>query len=161
MFEMNIHILLVGDGPAYPELKNFARQNGIIEKGVTFTGAVARKEIPKYMAAFDIAIQPNVTDYACPIKLVEYISMQKAIIAPDKPNIREILKNDYQGLFQANDFDDMAKTIMRVADSKNIIQKLKTKSENIFYDRGYMWIQNAKKTLALLNEKKHIIHNKN
>jgi glycosyltransferase involved in cell wall biosynthesis len=161
MFEMNIHILLVGDGPAYPELKNFACQNGIIKKGVTFTGAVARKEVPKYMAAFDIAIQPNVTDYACPIKLVEYISMQKAIIAPNKPNIKEILKNDYQGLFQANDFDDMAKTIIRVGDSKNLIRKLETKSAAIFRERGYMWIQNAKKTLALLNERNHMIHYKN
>ena len=147
---MNFHILLVGDGPAYPELENYAHQNDIIEKGVTFTGAVARNMVPKYIAAFDIAIQPDVTDYACPIKLIEYMGMRKAIVAPDKENITEILTDKYRGLFNANNFDNMARTIIHIAKSKKHMEELGVESEKILYQNNYIWVHNAKKTLEQL-----------
>ena len=59
---------------------------------VRFVGAVDRKELPRYLAAFDIALQPSAVAYACPLKLVEYMAMGKAIIAPDQPNIRELIR---------------------------------------------------------------------
>lgn len=150
MLEKNIHLLLVGDGPAYADLESFARQNGIFETGITFAGPVPRKDVPKYIAAFDIALQPDVTDYASPIKLFEYMGMGKGIIAPDKKNIKEIVKNDYGGLFAAGDWDDMAKTIFKYAHSGNKIIEFGKMSRRILVENKYFWIDNARKAVALV-----------
>jgi glycosyltransferase involved in cell wall biosynthesis len=42
--------------------------------------------------------------YACPLKLLEYMAAGRAIVAPDQPNLREILQHDRTALlFEAGD----------------------------------------------------------
>lgn len=150
MKEKNIHLLLVGDGPAYKDLEVYARQNGILGTGVTFTGPVPRDDIPGYIAAFDLALQPDVTDYASPIKMFEYMAMGKGVIAPDKDNIREIVKNGYNALFRAGDWNDMGTIILEYTQSKEKAQELGEQAKNILYENQYLWRENARRTLALL-----------
>ena len=149
MGKKNIHLLLVGDGPAYKDLEAYARKNVILEKGVTLTGPVVRKGIPGYIAAFDLALQPDVTDYASPIKLFEYMAMEKGVIAPNKDNIKEIVGNAYKALFKAGDWDDMARTILKYAQSKQQAIKLGKQAQNIVYKNQYLWLENARKSLDL------------
>ncbi|MCP4671241.1 MAG: glycosyltransferase family 4 protein [Desulfobacula sp.] len=150
MFGNNIHLLLVGDGPAYDSLVHIAKENKILDSGVTFTGPIERQCIPEYIAAFDLALQPDVTDYASPIKLFEYISMGKGVIAPDKENITEILGRAYPGLFKARDWNSMGEVICRCADSDNMINELSQLSYEIFLENRYLWTENARKTLNML-----------
>jgi len=150
MKEKNIHILLVGDGPAYKDLEAYARENGILEKGVTFTGPVARKDIPSYIAAFDIALQPDVTDYASPIKLFEYMAMGKGVIAPNKDNIKEIVGETYEALFESGDWDNMARTILEYTQSKQKTKELGEQARSIVYENQYLWLENARRSLDLL-----------
>jgi glycosyltransferase involved in cell wall biosynthesis len=150
MQEKNIHLLLIGDGPAYEDLESYARENGIIGTGVTFTGPVPRSEVPSYIAAFDLALQPDVTDYASPIKLFEYMAMGKGVIAPNKDNIKEILGHGYKALFEAVNWDDMARTILKYAQSKQQAIELGEQAQNIIYENQYLWMENARRSLALL-----------
>lgn len=150
MKEKNIHLLLVGDGPAYKDLEAYACENGMLEKGVTLTGPVARKDIPSYIAAFDLALQPDVTDYASPIKLFEYMAMGKGVIAPNKDNIKEIVGETYEALFKSGDWDDMAKTILEYAQSKQKTKELGEQARSIVYENQYLWLENARRTLGLL-----------
>jgi len=150
MKEKNIHLLLVGDGPAYNDLEAYARENGILGKGVTLTGSVARKDIPIYIAAFDLALQPDVTDYASPIKLFEYMAMGKGVIAPNKDNIKEIVGHGYKALFKAGDWDDMARSILEYAQLKQKTKELGEQTRNILHKNQYLWLENARRTLALL-----------
>ena len=149
MGKKNIHLLLVGDGPAYKDLEAYIRENGILEKGVTLTGPVARKNIPRYIAAFDLALQPDVTDYASPIKLFEYMAMGKGVIASNKDNIKEIVGNAYEALFEAGNWEDMARTILKYAQSKQQAIELGKQAKNIVYENQYLWIENARRSLAL------------
>ena len=142
--------MLVGDGPAYRDLEAYARENGILEKGVILTGPVARMDIPSYIAAFDLALQPDVTDYASPIKLFEYIAMGKGVIAPNKDNIKEIVGETYEALFKSGDWDDMARTILEYAQSKQQTIELGKQAKNVVYENQYLWIENARKSLDLL-----------
>jgi len=151
MKEKNIHLLLVGDGPAYKDLEAYARENGILGKGVTLTGSVARKDIPSYIAAFDLALQPDVTDYASPIKLFEYMAMGKGVIAPNKDNIKEIVGDAYKALFKAGDWDNMARIILEYAQSKEKTIELGERARNIIHENQYLWLENARRTLGLLN----------
>ncbi|MFY9514104.1 MAG: glycosyltransferase family 4 protein [Rubrivivax sp.] len=83
-------LLVVGDGPARADLEQLARELGITER-VRFTGVVPRDQVPAFVAAFDIALQPAVVPYASPLKLFEYLALGKAIVAPRQPNIEEVL----------------------------------------------------------------------
>ena len=46
------------------------------------------------ISAFDIVLQPGVNAYASPLKTYEYMALGRAIVAPETPNMREILSQD-------------------------------------------------------------------
>lgn len=100
--EANVHVLIVGDGPARETLEKQAAEGGVSDR-VHFTGIVSREEIPAYIAAFDIALQPAVTPYASPLKLFEYLAMAKVVLAPDTENIREAVEEGINGILFSPD----------------------------------------------------------
>src|SRR5260221_3869310 len=57
---LDLHILVVGDGPARDELQNHARARDIADR-LTITGIVERDDIARHVAAFDIAVLPGLT----------------------------------------------------------------------------------------------------
>ena len=61
-------------------------------------------QVPDWVAAFDIALQPAVVPYASPLKLMEYLVLGKAIIAPRTPNLLEVLRDGENALL----FDEAA-----------------------------------------------------
>ena len=86
-----LDLTVVGDGPARGDLESLAAELGLADR-VRFTGLATRDEIPRLVAGFDIALQPASVPYASPLKLFEYMAAGQAIIAPDQPNIREVLE---------------------------------------------------------------------
>lgn len=107
----DLALLIVGDGDARKGLERQAAKLGV-ERSIIFTGVVQREDVPAHLAAFDIALQPAVTAYASPLKLVEYMAAARPIVAPDAPNIRETLsaedaflikEGDQAGLYAALD----------------------------------------------------------
>ena len=96
----DVFFLLVGDGPAVPELKTQAKRLSF-EKQFEATGLVKREEMPYWLDQMDIALQPAVTPWASPLKMIEYLAKGLAIVAPSSANIKELLCNNNSLLFQA------------------------------------------------------------
>lgn len=151
MVEKNIALMLVGDGPAMDVLKHLSQTAGFKENEVIFTGAVPREKIPEHIATFDLCLQPDVTDYASPMKIFEYIAMGRGIIAPAKENICEILGDDYPGLFEPGDFKDMANKIIQFAALRENAVRLGTLVAEKLEANRYFWIENARRSLNLLH----------
>jgi glycosyltransferase involved in cell wall biosynthesis len=84
---------LVGDGPARAGLEAQAARLGVADR-VTITGIVPRDQVFAQVRAFDVAVQPDVVAYASPLKLIEYMALGLTVVAPDRPNIRELLSDD-------------------------------------------------------------------
>ena len=84
----NIILLIVGDGPASEKLKKKANLLNISNK-LHITGVVEREVIPEWIDQFDIALQPAVTPWASPLKLIEYLAKEKQL----SPQIQTILEN--------------------------------------------------------------------
>ena len=148
----HLHFLLVGDGPAIPALQKQVTQLKI-EDYVTFTGPVEREKIPEYIAAFDIALQPDVTEYASPIKLFEYLAMAKPIIAPDKNNIREIVENGKQALlYTPGDVQQMSELISLLYRDELLRKSLAEAGLRLIHERGYFWENNAQKVIDLIRK---------
>ncbi len=144
------HLLLVGDGPALPDLRARAGELGVASR-VTFAGSVPHDEIPQYIAAMDIAVQPSAPEYACPMKLFEYMAMGKCIIAPDQPNIREILEDGATGLLvRPRDSGALKEAIHRAVSDPALRARVGGGARAALYRRGFLWEENARRALSLL-----------
>jgi len=148
--EKGVRLLLVGDGPAYLDLYRYAENHGLLSD-VIFTGSVKRQEIPAHIAAMDIAVQPSATEYACPMKIFEYMAMGKCIVAPDQPNIREILKDQVTGfLFKPENKEALKLTLLELLDhpvEKGVVGQ---QAHETIFERGFLWEANAQRTLDLV-----------
>ena len=86
-------LVLVGEGPAEEGLRAAAGEAGVSGR-VVFAGRRPHSAIPGLLPAFDIALVPAINAYASPLKLQEYMAAGIAILAPDQPNLREVLTHD-------------------------------------------------------------------
>ena len=73
-----------------------------IQELVVFVGVVNQPTVAQYLAASDIlAIPDTVTDEtASPLKLFEYMAMQRVVVCPDMPALREIVGSEGAYLFE-------------------------------------------------------------
>lgn len=139
------HLLIVGDGPVRAELEALASDLGIADH-VTFTGVVHRDAVPQFVAAFDIALQPAVVAYASPLKLMEYLVLGKAIIAPDTPNLREVLCDGENALlFESEAVGALEKALTQLCADAELRQRLAEGARATIARLELTWSGNARR----------------
>ena len=132
--------------------KRRPRRLGIAPR-VVFTGIVPRDEIPSYVSTFDIALQPAVVAYASPLKLFEYLALGRAIVAPDQPNIREVLDDGVNALlFDTRDPDGLTDAIDRLTGDDVLRERLARGARLSIAQRGLTWARNAERVVALFDD---------
>ena len=147
----NWHLLLVGDGPARAELEDKAAALNIADR-MTITGVVDRRDIPAYVATFDVALQPDVVDYASPLKLFEYLALGKAILAPNRENIREILTdNENALLFDPADRNEFSRQLSRLCCSNDAREELGQRAFETIEAQNLYWEHNAEIIVSLFD----------
>lgn len=138
-------LTIVGDGPARADLEALAATLGIAGR-VRFTGVIGHKDVPAAVAGFDIALQPRVTAYPSPLKIFDYMAAGRAIVAPDQPNIREILRNNETALlFDPADPDALWRAVRRLATDAALRQRLGAAARAELIRRDYTWAGNARR----------------
>ncbi len=90
----NTRLMYVGSGELEEEVKQFAKEHDILDK-VIITGWVDNVE--KYIPAFDIAVLPSKWE-GFGLVLIEYMACNKPIIATNVGGIKDIIKNEENGL---------------------------------------------------------------
>lgn len=143
----NAHLLVVGDGPVRQTLEAQARQLGLADR-VSFTGVVHRDQVPAHVAAFDVALQPAVTPYASPLKLMEYLVLGKAIVAPATPNLEEILDDGENALlFDETRPESMTAALTRVCADGDLRQRLAHGAQQTVTRLDLTWTGNARRVV--------------
>lgn len=144
-----LELVIVGDGPAIPALRAQAEASGIADR-VRFAGLVAHETIPAVIATFDIALVPRVVAYASPLKLFEYMAAEKAIVAPDQANIREVLVNGETALlFDPAAPDGMWQAIQALAADAAASRRLGAAARTEIARKDYSWRGNAARVVRL------------
>ncbi len=143
------HLLVVGDGPVREALEQQARRLGLADR-VTFTGVIHRDLVPAHVAAFDVALQPAVTPYASPLKLMEYLVLGKAVVAPATPNLLEVLTHEDNALL----FDEAVPTGMqdaltRLCTDDSLRERLAVAAHDTIDRLSLTWTGNARRVVAL------------
>jgi len=138
-----IRLVVAGDGPARPALEQQAQTLGV-ENLVQFIGVQQRRDIPGLICSFDIALQPRAVAYASPLKLFEYMAAGRAIVAPDQPNIREILSDRENAiLFDPEEPAAIWQAIRRLAGDPGLRERLGRAAQLALQARDYTWPANA------------------
>ncbi len=138
-------LTVVGDGPVRAELEALAAELGLGTR-VHFTGVVPHAQVPDAVAAFDVALQPKVTSYASPLKIFDYMAASRAIVAPDQPNIREILThNETALLFDPADPQAMWQAIATLVADPALRDRLGRAARAALERHDYTWAGNARR----------------
>ena len=147
-----IALQVVGEGPALPGLARLAVELGI-EGQVHFTGLAERDRIPGLVAGFDIALQPAAVGYASPLKVFEYMAAGRAIVAPDQPNIREVLAHERTALlFPPGDAAAMWAAVARLAGDAALRGTLGAAARAEAIRRDFTWAGNARRVVEMAGQ---------
>lgn len=147
--ESSRHLLVVGDGPVRAALEQQARELNISHR-VSFTGIVGRDDVARYVAAFDIALQPAVVAYASPLKLFEYLALGKAIVGPAQPNLMEILKDGHNAvLFDPEHSHGLPQAISRLCEDVTLRQSIGNNAHKTITEQKLTWNANATRATDL------------
>jgi glycosyltransferase involved in cell wall biosynthesis len=142
-------LLLIGDGPARPALETLIDRLGL-RGHVVITGAVPHAAVPDYLALVDVAVQPAANEYCCPMKVIEYMGMAKPILAPDQPNLSELVGHDREGLlFRPGDTPALAAELARLMTDPGLRARLGPAARASVDARGFLWSANAARVVAM------------
>lgn len=147
-----LSLVVVGEGPARQDLERLAAELGVSER-VRFTGLAERGEIPRLISGFDIALQPAAVPYASPLKVIEYMAAGRAIVAPDQPNLRELLEDGRTALL----FDPgrqpagqaMWEAVLRLAQDSRLRARIGAAAQDEVAARDLTWSGNARRVVML------------
>ena len=150
-----LRLLIVGSGPSFPSVQARVHSLGLDDR-VILTGPVAHEDVPAHIAALDIALQPRATAYACPMKLLEYMAMARCIVAPDQPNIKELLSEGVSArLFTPEDYRSLTDLIFELMDRPALRAALGRHARQTVVDRNLSWRANAARAIGLLGAEQH------
>lgn len=149
--EYNLHLLVIGDGPARTEIEQCANSLGVADR-LTFTGVVTREQVPALSMAFDIALQTALVPYASPLCLFEYLALSKAIVAPDQANHHEILADGVNAMLYAPaDPNGIENALDALCLDPNLRAKVASAAQRVIPCKQLTWAQHAKKVAVLFS----------
>lgn len=98
----NIVLFLLGTGPIVSNLKALI-QNEDVQDNVIIHDPIAHLEVPKFISISDVCIVPlphhPYWRFQSPLKLLEYLAMEKAVILTDIPAHRAIIGEAKCGVY--------------------------------------------------------------
>jgi glycosyltransferase involved in cell wall biosynthesis len=129
-----------------------------IEAHVTIQPAVPHHEVPALIAESDICIAPlglndrNVTQGACPIKVLEYMASSRPLIASNMPIVRELVREDVDALlFSPNDPDDLARQVVTLLNDFELSKQLSDSATERALSK-FTWHESQKKLLKVYDK---------
>ncbi|MEJ5203329.1 MAG: glycosyltransferase family 4 protein [Anaerolineales bacterium] len=137
-----VRLVLVGDGETRPMIQEIVRENNISDK-VIFTGRVPHKVISNYLYFADILVAPyprmETPIWHSPMKLFEYMSSGKAIVASRAGQIGEIVEDGQTGLLvEPGDSDETAEAMLRLLSDSSLRERIGRNAKELV-NREYTW----------------------
>ena len=131
--------LLIGEGAHLETLKRLAKEKGVSDR-VIFTGPVENHQLPDYLSAADIFVQPSIGHEAFGITLLEAMACGLPVVASDNGGMKEIVKEGVNGaLFPIGDIEQMIIKIKSVG--------ISTPDPRPFVLENYTWRMSVDKLL--------------
>jgi glycosyltransferase involved in cell wall biosynthesis len=148
-----VRLMLIGDGQAMQDLQQLVRDYELTDS-VFFTGPLPHDKVPEYLDLIDIAVQPAANEYCCPMKILEYMALGKAIVAPRQENIRELLREgDEAQYFAPGDANGLAEALRALVNDPGKATDMGRRAREAVSRRGYLWTANAERVLEMVEQR--------
>ena len=157
--QKNVRLQIVGRGRSRQRktLSKQIRKTGL-EGSVVVRPPVPHHEVPALIAEADICVAPlglndrNVTQGACPIKVLEYMAASRPLVASNMPIVRELVREDVDALlFSPNDPDDLAYKVLMLLDD-DVLSKQLAESASARALKKFTWHESQKKLLKVYSK---------
>jgi glycosyltransferase involved in cell wall biosynthesis len=146
----SVYLLIVGDGPIWEKLDKKIQEAGLSECS-KITGRIAHEQIADYVSLFDVAVSPKATFYSSPMKVVEYMSMGKAVVAPDSENLIDMIDDGENGiLFEKDSIASLTDTLKILIDSAELRQQM-GQNARTKVEKRLNWEWNAREVIKMVN----------
>jgi glycosyltransferase involved in cell wall biosynthesis len=147
--QKNLKVLLVGDGPALPQIDALVKRLGL-QKLVECTGFVPSGDVPRYISCMDICLMPDSNEHGSPIKIFEYMAMGKPVVAPRYSPIEEIIEDGKTGiLFKAHDKMGLCHAVQTLLNDGGLRNRLGAAAREYVLSH-HSWDANAQRVLSIL-----------
>lgn len=97
----NLHLMLVGDGPEYDNLRDRVHYMRL-ESRVHFTGMVPYEQLPKYLALADAFVTASVTEVH-PLSVIEAMAAGLPVLGIRSPGVGDIVEDGVTGYLVENE----------------------------------------------------------
>jgi glycosyltransferase involved in cell wall biosynthesis len=145
------HLCVVGEGPGTAALLAAADRAGTRER-VHLAGPFPHARIPSLLPAFDLGLVPAINPYASPLKLHEYMAAGLAIVAPDQPNLREVLVHGENALLVApGDGAALAAALAELVRDAALSRRLGAAARATIEARDLTWRGNVRRILRAVS----------
>lgn len=95
-------LFLLGEGDGVSILERITKEESLQDR-VRFHSKVDYVDVPRFIAMSDVAIVPLADSpnwrFQCPLKLLEYLAMEKVVIVTDIPAHREVIGESKSGIY--------------------------------------------------------------
>lgn len=139
----NAFFFLIGDGESRPLTESLFAEKGL-QKDYLITGFLPFSAVPIRLAACDVLVAPSVSNpkgdfFNSPVKLFEYMSMGKPIVATKVGQQSEVFRHEYNALLvEEKNPSQLAEAISRIYLDKELRKALSKNSRDEVMSK-YTW----------------------
>jgi glycosyltransferase involved in cell wall biosynthesis len=139
-------LVLLGDGPAAAEIRSLARSEGVSD-AVKLIPSVPYREVPVYLSVADAGILPFPSlkwwNMSCPLKLIEYLAMEKPVVLTDIPGHRAVVGGSECAFYiRDNSPATIALAIRNLAERKDSLTRIGKEGRKIVLEK-FTWENQA------------------
>jgi len=144
-------LLIIGDGPIRREIEERLLET-VGAHDFRITGRVPHQAVARFLCGSDCAVSPDATFYASPMKIIEYMALKKAVVAPAMDNIRDIIEDGRTGvLFTPRSTDDLEAKLRQIVTDASLRERIGKNGEAETHER-LNWENNARRVLAMVTQ---------
>ncbi len=150
--EDDLRLLLVGGGVQEENLKRQVKDLSLNNK-VVFTGRIPHGEVTRYYSIIDLFVYPRhsmrLTELVTPLKPLEAMASQGAVVASNVGGHRELIKDGETGvLFQSGSIKDLSEKMGMVLGNPALAQQLSANGRR-FIETERNWRNTAERYLPV------------
>ena len=130
-----------------------AKQLGLTDEDILFTGNVDRSMVPTALSACDIAAmpwpdKPHYRNNMSPLKMFEYMAAQKPILTGDLPTIRDVLDESTATFCTPDSPESIAEQLQWMQNNTTEVQQKTNRATELV--QRYSWKERTKRLLNLV-----------
>jgi glycosyltransferase involved in cell wall biosynthesis len=150
----DVSFLLVGGGKSKEFFEQHLHVNGYANR-VILPGTIPHEEVPRYLSCMDVVLAPYPKRdfwYPSSMKLFEYMSAGKAVVATRVGQVAEIVQDGVNGcLFDPEQGDELMQKVQTLIDSAALRRRLGEQARRDV-EQTWNWQSQAKKMIEIFED---------